>query len=208
MTASAPSSTAARSSSVSGMATQHSLQGGFGLQELRPGGGLGRIEVAPGARHAVRALLEEVVRAVPMPEVEVLPGRAVRRGAGLDGLTIDEHLDGPDVASKVTGIGVGLGQAGRPVRRRPSAARRARRHGWTRVRRRRPDATTDRGDRGVSLSTVLASRNVRRGDFYLYAAFSTPISINLFPAVSRALCTVASPTVSAARRSLLPAKNS
>src|SRR5258707_852014 len=59
------------------------------------------------------SLLEEVVRAVAMTEIEVLPGRAARRGAILDALPIDQHLDGPDVAAEVARVGVGLCQAGR-----------------------------------------------------------------------------------------------
>jgi len=61
----------------------------------------------------VAALLEEVVGAVAVTEVEVLPGLALSRGAGPNRVAIDEDLDGSYVARKVTGVLVGLGQLGR-----------------------------------------------------------------------------------------------
>jgi hypothetical protein len=46
---------------------------------------------------------------VPIHEIEVLPGRATRGRAALDGLAIDQHLDGPEVAREVARVDVGLG---------------------------------------------------------------------------------------------------
>jgi hypothetical protein len=47
-----------------------------------------------------------------MTEIEVLPGRAARRRGVLDDLTIDQHLDGPDVTPEVASVRVRLRQAG------------------------------------------------------------------------------------------------
>jgi hypothetical protein len=58
----------------------------------------------------VRALLEEAVRAVAVAKIEVLPRRAARGRAVLDGIPIDQDLDDAQVARKVAGVGVGLGQ--------------------------------------------------------------------------------------------------
>jgi hypothetical protein len=46
-------------------------------------------------------------------EVVVLPGLAGRGGAGGDGVTVDEDLDGADVAGEVAGVVVGAGQGWR-----------------------------------------------------------------------------------------------
>ena len=61
----------------------------------------------------MRALLEEGVGAVPVPEVVVLPRLAGRGGSGRDRVPVDEDFDGPDVAGEVPGVGVGPGQRAR-----------------------------------------------------------------------------------------------
>jgi hypothetical protein len=71
------------------------------------GGVLGGVEVAAGAGHAVRALLEEAVGAPAVAQVVVLPWLAVSCSAGGDGVTVKEDLDGADVAGEVAGVGVG-----------------------------------------------------------------------------------------------------
>jgi len=89
---------------------EHALQVVLGLQQQRLGGVFGRVEVALGAGHPVRALLEEGVAAVPVPEVVVLPWLPGGRGPVLGGLPIDEDLDGADVALEVAGVAVGPGE--------------------------------------------------------------------------------------------------
>src|SRR5581483_4308921 len=51
---------------------EHSLQAGLGFEQLSAAGGLGEVEVAAGAGHPVRALLEEGVAAVAVAEVVIL----------------------------------------------------------------------------------------------------------------------------------------
>jgi hypothetical protein len=57
------------------------------------------------------ALFEEGVVAVAVAEVVVLPRLAVG-GAGGDGITVDEDLDGAHVAGEVARVAVGAGQRG------------------------------------------------------------------------------------------------
>ena len=90
----------------------HLLQVLLSFEELGLAGVLRGVEVAPGAGHAVRALLEEGVGAVAVAEVVVLPGLAGRRGAGGDGVAVDEDLDGPHIAGEVARVVVGPGQRG------------------------------------------------------------------------------------------------
>ena len=92
---------------------EHALQVCLRLEQLNLRRVLWQVEVAPSTGHPVAALLEEVVGAVAVTEVEVLPGLALSRGAGPNRVAIDEDLDGSYVARKVTGVLVGLGQLGR-----------------------------------------------------------------------------------------------
>ena len=73
------------------------------------GGVLRQIEVAAGARHPVRALLEEAVGAVAMTEIEVLPRGTAGGSTTLDALAIDQNFNRAYVAGEVARIGVGSG---------------------------------------------------------------------------------------------------
>src|SRR4029078_2526766 len=88
----------------------HALQVVLGFAQLGLGGALGGVEVAAGAGHAVRALFEEAVGAPAVAQVVVLPGLAGGRGAGDDGVAVEQYLNRPDVAGEVAGVGVGPGQ--------------------------------------------------------------------------------------------------
>jgi hypothetical protein len=77
----------------------HALQVVLGFEQLSPGRALGDVEIAAGASHSVRALLEEAVGAPAVAEVVVLPGFSGGGRAGGDGIAVDEDLDGADVAS-------------------------------------------------------------------------------------------------------------
>ena len=104
------SSTAARSSSVSGMEASMRCRLSLASSSWALARALRGVEVAAGAGHPVRALLEEAVGAVAVAQVVVLPGLARGRGAGGDRVAVDEHLDGAHVAGEVAGVGVGPGQ--------------------------------------------------------------------------------------------------
>ena len=92
-------------------ADEHALEVRFRLQELTFAGLLGDVEVAPGAGHPVRALLEERVAAETVAEVVVLPGLPGGGGAVGDCVTVDEEdFDGADVAGEVAGVVIGLGE--------------------------------------------------------------------------------------------------
>ena len=54
---------------------------------------LRQIEIAASTGHAVRALVEEVVRAVAVAQIVELP-RLVGRASASDRILIDEDLDG------------------------------------------------------------------------------------------------------------------
>ena len=69
-------------------ADEHALEVRFRLQELTFAGLLGDVEVAPGAGHPVRALLEERVAAETVAEVVVLPGLPGGGGAVGDCVTV------------------------------------------------------------------------------------------------------------------------
>ena len=89
---------------------EHPLQPVLGFEQLRLARGFRDVEVAAGARHPVRALLEEAVGAVAVPEVVELeripgPGRA-----GGDRVAVEQHLDRANVPREVTGVVVGLRQ--------------------------------------------------------------------------------------------------
>lgn len=71
---------------------------------------LGDVEVAPGAGHPVRALLEERVAAETVAEVVVLPELPGGGGAVGDCVSVDEDFDGANVAGEVAGVVVGLGE--------------------------------------------------------------------------------------------------
>lgn len=59
----------------------------------------------------MRALGEEVVAAVAVAQVVVLPGLFAAGGrTGEDGFAVDEDLDGADVAGEVVGLAVGGAQ--------------------------------------------------------------------------------------------------
>ncbi len=88
----------------------HLLQVALGFQQLGRGGVLRGVEVAAGAGHPVRALLEERVGAIPVPEVVVLPWLAGSSCSGGDGVAVDEDFDSPDVAGEVPGVGVSPGE--------------------------------------------------------------------------------------------------
>src|SRR5207237_7458563 len=92
---------------------KHPLQVALGLEELCFGGILWHVEVAARASHPMRALFEEAVRTQTVTQVKVLPWSPRRGGAAGDRVSVDEHLDGPDVASEIAGVVVGLGQRGR-----------------------------------------------------------------------------------------------
>jgi hypothetical protein len=92
---------------------EHPLEVRLCLEQLDLRGVLWQVEVAPSTGHPVAALLEEIVGAVAVTEVEVLPGLALSRSAGTDRLAIDENLDRSDVACEVTGVIIGLGQLDR-----------------------------------------------------------------------------------------------
>ena len=89
---------------------EHALEVAAGLEQLGFGGVFRGIEIATGASHPVRALLEEAVGAPAVAEVVVLPGFAGGGCAGGDRVAVEEDLDGADVAGEVSGFGVGLGQ--------------------------------------------------------------------------------------------------
>ena len=93
---------------------EHPLQPVLGLEQLRLAGWLGDVEVAAGARHPVRALLEEAVGAVAVPEVVELERlRRCRPAPLVIASRSRSDLDRADVAREVAGVGVGLGQGDR-----------------------------------------------------------------------------------------------
>jgi hypothetical protein len=79
----------------------HALEIVLRLDELGFAGVFRRVEVAAGAGHAVRALLEAGVGAPALAEVEVLPGLTRRGGAGGDRVAVNQDLDRADVAGEV-----------------------------------------------------------------------------------------------------------
>ena len=81
------------------------------------------VEGAPRACHSVRALVEEVVRAVTVAEVIEPPRFSLGRGAALDRVLVDQHLDRADVPAEVAGVGVRLGQLRRARSSRTAASR-------------------------------------------------------------------------------------
>ena len=89
---------------------EHALQVAAGLEQLGFAGFLRSVEIATGAGHPVLTLLEEAVAAPAVTQIVVLPWLAGGGGAGGDGVTVEEHLDGAHVAGEVAGLGVGLGQ--------------------------------------------------------------------------------------------------
>ena len=68
------------------------------------------VERTAGAGQPVGAFGEEVVGAVALAEVVVLPGLTVRGGAGQDGVAVDQDFDGAQVAGEVVGFPVGGGE--------------------------------------------------------------------------------------------------
>ncbi|MET7396275.1 hypothetical protein ABZS66_22610 [Dactylosporangium sp. NPDC005572] len=87
---------------------KHSIDPVFDGQELAGVGLFGQVEAALGAGESVSALGEEVVAAVAVAEVVVLPRLfATGGGAGEDGLAVDEDLNGADIAGEVVGLAVG-----------------------------------------------------------------------------------------------------
>jgi hypothetical protein len=87
---------------------QHLLDAFLDRQQLPGVGLLGQVEGTTGAGQAVRAFGEEVVGAVAVAQVVVLPGLSVGGGAGQDALAVDEDLDGADVVGEVVGLLVGV----------------------------------------------------------------------------------------------------
>ena len=81
----------------------------LGVEKLCERGFAGAIEVASCAGHAMRALLEELVGAQAMAEVVVAPRLAVGDGL-LQGVRVDQHVDGAQVAFEVAGVGVDRGR--------------------------------------------------------------------------------------------------
>ncbi|MER5826166.1 hypothetical protein ABT086_28870 [Streptomyces mirabilis] len=80
-------------------------------QKLAAGGLFGDVERAACAGQPVGALGEEVVAAVALAQVVVLPGLfSAGGGAGEDGFAVDEDLDGADVAGEVVGLFVAGGE--------------------------------------------------------------------------------------------------
>ena len=92
---------------------EHPLQPILCFEQLRLARWLRDVEVAAGARHPVRALLEEAVGAVAVPEVVELERPAAGRLPVGDRVTVEEHLDRADVPGEVPGVGVGPGQGDR-----------------------------------------------------------------------------------------------
>src|SRR5439155_27192476 len=90
---------------------KHRVDSFFDGQELASMAGFGQVERAPGTGEPVRAFGEEVVAAVALAQVVVLPGlTAAGGGAGEDDVAVDENLDGAHVAGEVVGLAVGRGQ--------------------------------------------------------------------------------------------------
>ena len=81
----------------------------FGFEHLRACGLFGHIERALRTRHAVRALIEEVVGAVAVAEIEELP-RFFSSQSLANNVLVDQHFDGADIPLEVTGLFVGFGQ--------------------------------------------------------------------------------------------------
>jgi len=73
------------------------------FQQQRLAGPLRQVVVAARAGHPVRALVEEVVGAVAVPEVVVLP-RFVGRPARPDRILVDQHFDRAQVGLVVTTV--------------------------------------------------------------------------------------------------------
>ncbi|MCF2435931.1 hypothetical protein LV779_21960 [Streptomyces thinghirensis] len=73
-------------------------------QELSSAGLLGDVERAARAGQSVGALGQEVVAAVALAQVVVLPGLfSAGGGSGEDGFAVDQDLDGAHVAGEVVG---------------------------------------------------------------------------------------------------------
>ncbi|GAA4263868.1 hypothetical protein GCM10022255_112310 [Dactylosporangium darangshiense] len=90
---------------------EHLIDPVFDGQELAGVGLFGQVEGALGAGEPVWALGEEVVAAVAVAKVVVLPRLLAAGGrAGEDGLAVDEDLDGADVAGEAVGLAVGGAQ--------------------------------------------------------------------------------------------------
>ena len=56
---------------------------------------------------------EEAVRAVPVAEIEVLPGHPLARGSGLYRVSVDKQLDGAYVAREIARVRVGFRECSR-----------------------------------------------------------------------------------------------
>lgn len=80
------------------------------FQELRGHRFLRAVERAFRAGHPMRALVEEVVGAVAVPQVVEAPGCARRGRPSPHRCLVNEHLHTPDIPAKVVGIGIGAGQ--------------------------------------------------------------------------------------------------
>jgi hypothetical protein len=78
-------------------ADEHGLEVRLRLQELTFAGLLGDVEVAPGAGHPVRTLLEERVAAETVAE---------GRNAVGDCVMVDEDFEGADVGGEPAGVTV------------------------------------------------------------------------------------------------------
>ena len=83
-------------------------QVGFAFEKLGLRRFLWQIKRALRARHAVRTLIEEIIRAVAVPEIVKLP-RLGSSGAAPDQLLIDKYFDGAQVSCEVAGIRIRLG---------------------------------------------------------------------------------------------------
>ena len=88
-------------------------QVGFAFQQLRCRRAFRPIEGALGAGHAVRALVEEVVGAVAVPEVVEPPRLARRRRPVPDGVPVEEQFDGAQITAEIARVLVGPGKLGR-----------------------------------------------------------------------------------------------
>jgi len=82
---------------------QHACEIDLGLQGLRPRRLLGDVKAAFGTRHAVRALIEEVVSAQAMAEIVKAPWLARNRHPIPDGTLINQNLNRTQVALEVSG---------------------------------------------------------------------------------------------------------
>lgn len=84
-------------------------QARLAFDEERRSAVLGSVKRTLRAGHAMRTLVEEIVRAVAVPEIVEAPGLPARDG-GMDRVSIDQDVDGAEVALEIVRIRVGARQ--------------------------------------------------------------------------------------------------